>query len=954
MVVREVERPNDVNVSESRMIRQWAVSQAVVPSQERSCPEGETGCRCAPKSEQHETSGGVCPSPPPPARPHARRPPRHKMAEVDQQFPQQSLPLPHTTTTTATTEDLEDAERSYSSDETSRSPARPSKSPDLPEETSGEGLPGTDGGKGLDGEKALVSSEMEEEESKLEAENREEEERLRSSLREEREKENAKEQRYKRLMHLLSKSQFYSEFLLKQIKSQKAASKERPKSSQEGSEASSSQSDGSGGGSQESQGSGGGKRKRGGGGGGGGGGKRRKEDKSYQITDVIDEDTVKRHAEGAREEEEEGEAVERVKQPRLFENGVMRPYQLDGFSWLQALYLNGINGILGDEMGLGKTIQCIALICHLVEQGVSGPFLVVAPLSTLPNWMSEFERFAPKVPTLLYHGPESDRMEKRRLIKRVVRLEGCPMPVQPVVVTSYEVAIRDTRVLQQYTWRYVCVDEGHRLKNHKCRLTKSLNSFTDTNRLLLTGTPLQNSLAELWALLNFLMPDIFDSLDVFESWFDVTEMLEEGSNERIIQEERENQVISTLMKILSPFFLRRVKKDVDLGIPPKRELLVYTPMTSLQVKLYEATLTHNVELFDAMKRKEEEDQVEYDEKGRPKRKAKRAPGHLSLYLTDDQQSGDEEEEVDRLRTFFQASMKSDDRRASQMVAKSSQVRVRLQNKMMQLRRIVNHPYLIEYPLNPNETFRVDEGLVESCGKLQVLDQLLGELFCRGHRVLLFTQMTSLMDILEDYLTLRPQYRYRRLDGKRKLEERQSDIRDFNQAGSDDFLFLLSTRAGGLGLNLATADTVIIYDSDWNPQCDLQAQDRCHRIGQTNPVLVLRLITASSIDERIVERAAMKRKLEKLIIQSGKFRAANQGERTFQQVMNEGELLALLKERDHEREHRASKGHVFTQKELDQLLDRTDLTSAGKRRRRKEEGEEEKKLDGVFKVILEED
>ncbi|XP_071519138.1 uncharacterized protein [Panulirus ornatus] len=622
---------------------------------------------------------------------------------------------------------------------------------------------------------------------------------------------------------------------------------------------------------------------------------------------------------------------------RLRAVGVLQAYlRLQG-----VLYENGVNGILGDEMGLGKTIQCIALICHLVEQGVQGPFLVCGPLSTLPNWMSEFERFAPKIPTLLYHGGDGVRIDKRKRIKIRVPVEGAPSPVFPVVITSYEVAVRDTRFLNKFNWRYICVDEGHRLKNYKCRLTKSLNTYSSSNRLLLTGTPLQNSLAELWALLNFLMPEIFDSLDVFESWFDVTELMEEGSDEKIIQQEKENQVISTLMKILSPFFLRRVKKDVDIDIPPKKELLVYTPMTPLQVKLYEATLTMNYEIFNAMKNSEPAP-IEYNEMGRPKRKSKQGIDY-SAFMED----GKEERSLDR---FIEAIRIFHKKPTEKEVEKTSVTRIKMQNRMMQCRKIVNHPYLIDYPIDKDGTFKVDNGLLEVCGKLQVLDQLLGELHKRGHRVLLFSQMTMMLDILEDYLTLRPLYKYKRLDGKRALADRQNDIKEFNDKESTDFLYLLSTRAGGLGINLTSADTVIIYDSDWNPQSDLQAQDRCHRIGQTIPVLVLRLITASTIDERIVERAAAKRKLEKLIIQSGKFKATKERDRVFEKVMEEEELISLLNQRDHDRIHRTTTGHVFTKEELNQLLDRSDLTWKGNQG--KEVGKQV--LRGVFRVMNEGD
>ncbi|XP_042242639.1 lymphocyte-specific helicase-like isoform X2 [Homarus americanus] len=788
-------------------------------------------------------------------------------------------------------------------------------------------------------DEGVLTAEMQAEEEKLEMANKKEEEEIRLRIEERQRQENElQEQRYKRLMHLLNKSEFYSQFLLKQIESQESMKKKKGKSrskhGREDTDKENSQSEDAGTSSQESVEGDGKKRKLTSN--CGGRPVKRVRDGKYNMADVISTDTVKNSMESA-SYETEASTIEREEQPRLFENGVMRPYQLDGFSWLTVLFENGVNGILGDEMGLGKTIQTIALICHLVGEGVPGPFLVCGPLSTLTNWMAEFQRFAPKIPIVLYHGQDTVRTEKRRKLKVLKTIEGTNISVYPVVITSYEVAIRDTKFLNRYQWRYICVDEGHRLKNHKCRLAKSLNTYTSTNRLLLTGTPLQNNLAELWALLNFLMPEIFDSLDVFESWFDVTDMMEAGSDVRIIQQEKEKQVISTLMKILSPFFLRRVKKDVDLDIPPKKELLVFTPMTPLQVELYEATLTSNHALFNNLKKPAPEP-VEYNERGRPKRKAKMNSDFSVLFQEYD---GVSENSID---VYISAVNKLHEKAAHEEVKKTSVVRVKLQNKMMQCRKIVNHPYLINYPLNKDGTYKVDNSLLKVCGKLQVLDQLLGELYKRKHRVLLFSQMTMMMDIIEDYLTLRPQYNYKRLDGTKKLEERQIDISEFNNTDSTDFIFLLSTRAGGLGINLASADTVIIYDSDWNPQSDLQAQDRCHRIGQTSPVLVLRLVTKSTIDEKIVERAATKRKLEKLIIQSGKFNAAKQSERKFEKVLDEEELIGLLNQRDHARIHQTTTGHIFSKKELNQLLDRSDMTK--KERHRKEASE----LHGVFKVV----
>ncbi|XP_066963138.1 lymphocyte-specific helicase-like isoform X2 [Macrobrachium rosenbergii] len=841
---------------------------------------------------------------------------------------------------------LEDDRQSMSSG--SLSPSRPATaSPSHPEDAHGlsrgqtpEASEGENSNAKWETQNHVLTSEIEAEEQKMAEENLAEEARIYKEMEEQREAEKElKEKRYKRLMHLLNKSEFYSQFLLKQIEAQDAENKKQRGKQRGRKPKQESQSEGDNS-SQESTGSKRGRKRKSTL--GTPASKRQKPDGKYKISDVIDTDTVK---ENTAAKDESPEDIERAEQPRLFINGTMRSYQLDGFSWLTILYENGVNGILGDEMGLGKTIQCIALICHLVEKGVQGPFLIVGPLSTLPNWMSEFKRFAPVVPVVLYHGKDTDRLEKLKEINKKSPVEGTPHSVHPVVVTSYEVVIRDTKLLNKYSWRYICVDEGHRLKNHKCQLAKSLNTFPSSNRLLMTGTPLQNNLAELWSLLNFLMPEIFDSLDVFESWFDITDMMEEGSDEKIVQQEREQQVITTLMKILSPFFLRRVKKDVDLDLPPKRELLVYTPMTPVQVSMYEATLKMDMEVFKKMKQESmNEAPLEYDEKGRPKRRARK---DVDYKVFDAGYSSPSFEK------FVQVLIEREEEKneTKKQVQKTSVVTVKLQNRVMQMRRIVNHPYLVNYPLKEDGSFKIDEELVKTCGKLQVMDQLLEELHKRGHRVLVFSQMTMMMDILEDYLTLRPQYRYKRLDGNVKLEGRKTDIDEFNK---DDnyFLFLISTRAGSLGINLASADTVIIYDSDWNPQCDLQAQDRCHRIGQTKPVLVLRLITASSVDESIVNRAAAKRKLEKLIIQSGKFKTGNARQRgkMLEKCIDVDELIELLKQRDHDRIHNTTTGNVFSKNEIDQLLDRSDLVAKGSTQVRKGKAE----LKGVFKMIVDEE
>jgi len=266
------------------------------------------------------------------------------------------------------------------------------------------------------------------------------------------------------------------------------------------------------------------------------------------------------------------------------------------------------------------------------------------------------------------------------------------------------------------------------------------------------------------------------------------------------------------------------------------------------------------------------------------------------------------------------------------------------NIMMQLRKCCNHPYLIECPVDQETLLRkVDEELVTSCGKMLLLDRMLPELKQRGNKVLLFSQMTRMMDILEDYCILR-NYGYSRLDGQMRVSERQEEIKKF-EADPSVFIFLLSTRAGGLGLNLAVADTVIIYDSDWNPQMDLQAQDRCHRIGQTKPVIVYRFVTANTIDQKIVERASAKRKLEKMIIHKGKFKG-NQNTA----VIDAKELRELLEMRDHEKVISAE-DLVMSDEDLKTLLDRSDLyTETAQRTQEKCTRSKKKQNSGVFRVL----
>ena len=479
-------------------------------------------------------------------------------------------------------------------------------------------------------------------------------------------------------------------------------------------------------------------------------------------------------------------------QPKCIANGTMRDYQLEGLNWMIGLNTNGMNGILADEMGLGKTLQSISVLGYMSEfRGVDGPHIVVVPKSTMPNWMNEFKRWCPKLRTIKLHGNKASRKETIEAhLKAGVREADRKWDV---VVTSYEMCILECNTLKKLPWKYLILDEAHRVKNENSRLSKVLRQFSVQYRVLLTGTPLQNNLHELWALLNFLLPEIFHSSEDFDEWFDLA-----GTDD----DDAKRKLVGQLHKILKPFMLRRLKADVAKCIPPKTELLLYTGLSKMQQQLYKKTLM---------------------------------------------------------------------REMSTLQGTESGSKSKLCNIVMQLRKACNHPYLF----NGAEDRSLDpmgDHLITNCGKLCLLDKLLPKLKEQGSRVLIFSQMTRLLDILEDYSVIRG-HKYCRIDGQTDYERRAQQIDAYNAPESEYFMFLLSTRAGGLGINLATADTVIIYDSDWNPQVDLQAQDRAHRIGQTKPVHVYRLVTENTIEEKIIERAEMKLRLDAVIVQQGRIQAA---------------------------------------------------------------------------------
>ncbi|KAJ2777432.1 chromatin remodeling complex Adenosinetriphosphatase [Coemansia javaensis] len=473
--------------------------------------------------------------------------------------------------------------------------------------------------------------------------------------------------------------------------------------------------------------------------------------------------------------------------PAYVTGGTMRDYQLRGLNWMISLFENGINGILADEMGLGKTLQVISFLGYLKHyRGLRGPHLVVVPKSTLQNWKSEFNRWVPDLDVFLLHGNKDEREATFAASLRPNQFNCC--------ITTYEMCLICKSELRKIDWEYIVIDEAHRLKNENSMLSRLVRMFSSQRRLLITGTPLQNNLHELWALLNFLLPDVFGSSDVFDEWFEKGE----GDQEQVVQQ---------LHKVLQPFLLRRIKSDVEHTLLPKKETNLYVGLAAMQRTWYRRILERDIAAINGAVGKKEG-------------------------------------------------------------------KTRLLNIVMQLRKCCNHPYLFD-GAEPGPPFTTDEHLVNNSGKMVVLDKLLARLREQGSRVLIFSQMSRMLDILEDYCMMRG-YKYCRLDGSTDHDDRVASIDDFSRPDSDKFVFLLTTRAGGLGITLTAADTVCIFDSDWNPQADLQAMDRAHRIGQTKQVHVYRFITEDTIEEKVLERAMQKLRLDQLVIQQGRLAQASRG------------------------------------------------------------------------------
>ncbi|KAI3377029.1 hypothetical protein L3Q82_000245 [Scortum barcoo] len=591
------------------------------------------------------------------------------------------------------------------------------------------------------------------------------------------------------------------------------------------------------------------------------------EDSTWELKDDVDQSKIEEFEQlqaakpdSRRVERPPANLWKKREQSREYRNGnSLRDYQLEGVNWLLFNWYNRRNCILADEMGLGKTIQSITFLEEIHRVGIKGPFLIIAPLSTIANWEREFHTWT-HLNVIVYHGSMVSRQmlqqyemyfrdAQGRVIRGAYRFQA--------VITTFEMILAGCPELNAIEWRCVIIDEAHRLKNKNCKLLEGFKLMSLEHKVLLTGTPLQNTVEELFSLLHFLEPARFPSENTFMQEFGDLKTEEQ---------------VQKLQGILKPMMLRRLKEDVEKKLAPKEETIIEVELTNIQKKYYRAILEKNFSFL-----------------------AKGAG---------------------------QANMPN------------------LVNTMMELRKCCNHPYLIKGAEEKIlEDFRevysptaIDfhlQAMVQSAGKLVLIDKLLPKMKAGGHKVLIFSQMVRCLDILEDYLIQR-RYLYERIDGRVRGNLRQAAIDRFSKPDSERFVFLLCTRAGGLGINLTAADTCIIFDSDWNPQNDLQAQARCHRIGQNKAVKVYRLITRNSYEREMFDRASLKLGLDKAVLQSMSGRdnslGGGAGGGAVQQQLSKKEIEDLLRRgaygaiMDEEDE-----GAKFCEEDIDQILQRRTKT-----------------------------
>ncbi|KAJ5151980.1 SNF2-related protein [Penicillium capsulatum] len=532
--------------------------------------------------------------------------------------------------------------------------------------------------------------------------------------------------------------------------------------------------------------------------------------------------------------------------PSFLQNGELKDFQIKGLNFLAFNWVRDRNVVLADEMGLGKTVQTVSFINwmrHVRRQ--QGPFIVIVPLSTMPAWAETFDNWTPDLNYVVYNGSERARAVLRDY---ELMVDGNPKrPKFHVLLTTYEYAMNDSPFLGQFKWQFMAVDEAHRLKNRDSQLYMKLVEWKCQARLLITGTPIQNNLAELSSLMDFLNPG--------EIKVDV---------DMDLNSEAASQKLAELTDAIQPFMLRRTKSKVESDLPPKTEKIIRVELSDVQLEYYKNILTKNYAALN-----------------------------------------------DGAKGMKQS----------------------LLNIMMELKKASNHPFMF-----PNAEARILEGssrredilraMITSSGKMMLLDQLLRKLKGDGHRVLIFCQMVGMLNILSEYMEYRG-YKYQRLDGTIPSASRRLAIEHYNAPESTDFAFLLSTRAGGLGINLMTADTVVLFDSDWNPQADLQAMARAHRIGQTRPVSVYRLVSKDTIEEEVIERARNKLLLEFITIQRGVTdKEASEMQNKMARAVNEpnsmDDISRILKRRGQKMFEQTDNQKKLEQLDIDSVLANAEL------------------------------
>jgi SWI/SNF-related matrix-associated actin-dependent regulator of chromatin subfamily A member 5 len=578
-------------------------------------------------------------------------------------------------------------------------------------------------------------------------------------------------------------------------------------------------------------------------------------------------------------------------QPRGIK-ATMKPYQLSGLSFLLYLHRNGLSGILGDEMGLGKTLQTLSLVQYLKENepksGQPRPFLIICPLSVLSSWVAEAKRWTPKLKVIRFHGPMTARDALKREIHGGRRAHGqlttkqrsklnpsraaSGIPVvdlvsdseesEPesddvdIVVTTYDCYKSEQGWFKRaFVWRYVVLDEGHNVKNSESEISQSLQGIKAEYRLILTGTPVQNNLTELWSLLHWLYPDVFTdkTSTLFSDSFDLT------------KGQVQNSVLDSARQLLELVMLRRMKNspNVNLNLPPKTDVLLFVPLTPLQRFWYTRLITRMdqallEEIFKAAKDKEASAMKAESEEDRVLRKQLEAAKQESV--------ADDEDNWQGTKAIIEDTLQQEEAEAESKNPASGWRK--LMNLVMQLRKVCNHPYTIQKP-------NIDEAgdhLKLASGKFVVLEKLITELVIKQKKkVLIFSGFISMLDLVGEFLYMLSKqetlFRTCRLDGSTVRARRNLSMRLFQDDKSLDRVMLISTRAGGLGINLTAATNVIFLDQDWNPQITLQAEARAHRIGQTQPVTIYRLISQGTVEEQMMGRIAKKLYLSAKVTES---------------------------------------------------------------------------------------